>query len=120
MTLEEKQNEIAFKIGKLFLLIAAIYTYFFVFHFSVPILLLFFFLIDLSMVGYIKDNKVGAIIYNSAHNLIIPCLLLTLGLYFQVNPLIYSSLILFIHIFLDRTFGFGLKYSDAFKHTHIN
>lgn len=103
-----------------FLLIAAIYTYFFVFHFSVPILLLFFFLIDLSMVGYLKDNKVGAIIYNLAHNLIIPCLFLTFGLYFQVNPLIYSSLILFIHIFLDRTFGFGLKYSDAFKHTHIN
>lgn len=103
-----------------FLLIASIYSYFFVFHFSAPILLLFFFLIDLSMVGYLKGNKIGAITYNLAHNLIFPSLFLTFGLYFQVNFLIYSSLILFIHIFLDRTFEFGLKYSDAFKHTHLS
>ncbi|WP_407371963.1 DUF4260 family protein [Carnobacterium sp.] len=53
------------------------------------------------------------------HNLIAPCAFLTLGLYFQENFFICASLILFIHIFMDRFFGYGLKYLDNFKYTHI-
>lgn len=119
VTLEETNMKLIIRLENFFLLIAAIYIYFFIFHFSISMLILFFFLIDISAVGYLINKKIGANIYNLAHNLIIPCLLLTFGLYFQANLFIYSSLILFIHIFMDRTLGYGLKYLDSFKHTHI-
>jgi hypothetical protein len=30
------------------------------------------------------------------------------------------ALIWFAHIGIDRALGYGLKYPDAFKHTHFN
>ncbi|WP_083806885.1 DUF4260 family protein [Carnobacterium sp. 17-4] len=57
-------------------------------------LLIFFFLIDISLLSYLINKQIGAYIYNFAHNLIAPCVLLV--------------------------FGYELKYLDDFKHTHIS
>jgi hypothetical protein len=36
------------------------------------------------------------------------------------SPMVYSiALIWFVHIGMDRALGYGLKYRDSFKHTHL-
>lgn len=71
------------------------------------------------MVGYLVDKKVGAIAYNIGHTYITPALTLIIGLITQSNMIILGALILTAHISIDRTFGYGLKYSTNFKDTHL-
>lgn len=107
------------KLENLAMLLLASYVYFGVFHLSLWVLVVCLFLPDLSMVGYLAGNRIGALTYNSVHNLIVPSVFTFLGVYFVNNLLISIGLILFIHIFMDRSMGYGLKYADAFKHTHL-
>ena len=102
------------------LLMLSLYLYIFVFKFSIWLLIILLFVPDLSMVGYLFGNSIGAIFYNVIHSLILPSILLLAGFYFKSNFLISLSLILFIHIFMDRTIGYGLKHMDEFKHTHLS
>jgi hypothetical protein len=41
------------------------------------------------------------------------------GFYFENPILILIGVILFSHAALDRVFGYGLKYADSFKNTHL-
>ncbi len=85
-------------------------------------LLLFFVLLfvpDLSMIGYVINNKIGAIVYNVGHTFLLPLSLLVISFTFANSFLLMISLIWLAHIFMDRALSFGLKYDDAFKHTHI-
>lgn len=75
---------------------------------------------DLSMLGYIGGNEIGAVVYNVAHLYIGPTLLVTLGIVAGNTPLIALSLIWFTHINLDRMLGYGLKRPTAFKDTHLS
>ncbi len=74
---------------------------------------------DLSMLGYLLGPKWGAITYNLFHHyaLAIGCYLL--GNLLQVEWLTLCGVILFSHSALDRALGYGLKYKDQFKHTHL-
>lgn len=74
---------------------------------------------DISMVGYLKDKKIGAIIYNLIHNYIITILIVFLGLWQDNNFITSLGVTLVSHIGLDRFFGYGLKYPSGFKDTHI-
>ena len=75
---------------------------------------------DLSMFGYIINNKVGAMAYNFAHTYTVPILLsLALWLFGQASH-VWLALIWMAHIGCDRLLGFGLKYETAFKDTHLN
>ena len=74
---------------------------------------------DLSMLGYLAGPKVGAFTYNLVHHKA-----LAIGLYllcaYLFNPTMEMiGVILFAHSSLDRVFGYGLKYADAFQHTHL-
>ncbi len=82
-----------------------------------PLLL---FVPDLSMLGYMTDTKLGSIIYNFFHHRGVIVILYFLALFIKFDVLILVSIILFAHSTLDRVFGYGLKYSDDFKHTHLN
>lgn len=74
---------------------------------------------DVFMVGYLKDTRLGALTYNMGHTLVSPALLAGLG-YTLSSDLLYSlALIWLAHIGMDRAFGYGLKYTDHFKHTHL-
>ncbi|OJG93461.1 hypothetical protein RV15_GL000063 [Enterococcus silesiacus] len=86
-----------------------------------PILYFFIFLLlpDVSMVGYISNPAIGAKIYNLGHNLVFPVLLTFIYLFSQTPLLLAIAIVWSAHIFMDRTMGYGLKYSDEFKHTHI-
>jgi hypothetical protein len=74
---------------------------------------------DLAMLGYAFGPRWGAVIYNLVHHKGISIGLYILGAILQ-NPILQlAALILLGHSSLDRTLGYGLKYSDAFQHTHL-
>jgi len=74
---------------------------------------------DIGMLGYLSGPKVGAITYNLFHHKGIALVLLCLGWYLSNDWLTLSGIILFGHSSMDRIFGYGLKYPDNFKHTHL-
>lgn len=86
-----------------------------------PIFYFFLFLLspDISMIGYLKNPALGATIYNLAHNLVFPIILIFIYLFTHIALLLPIAIVWSAHIFMDRTLGYGLKYSDEFKHTHI-
>jgi hypothetical protein len=75
---------------------------------------------DLSMVGYMRNAVLGSAMYNAAHTLIVPALLLAIMLVLESLIGVHIALIWFAHIFMDRTVGYGLKYAAGFKQTHLN
>jgi len=74
---------------------------------------------DISMLGYLKDRRLGALTYNLIHNYVIAIILVSIGLIVGNVQLQYTGLILIAHVGLDRSLGFGLKYKSGFNHTHI-
>lgn len=80
---------------------------------------LFLLVPDVSMVGYLINSRWGAYLYNVAHHQGIGIAIATAG-YIMHNPtIIFSGLILVAHSSMDRVLGYGLKYEDDFKHTHL-
>jgi len=74
---------------------------------------------DLSMIGYWAGPKTGAWLYNFFHHKFVAVAVLILGFYLN-NPLIsLIGIILFGHSAMDRFFGYGLKFKDDFKNTHL-
>lgn len=74
---------------------------------------------DVSMFGYLVNTKVGAFTYNLFHHKFITILVLILGFWFDHSLLSLAGVILFGHSAMDRMFGYGLKFNDDFKHTHL-
>lgn len=74
---------------------------------------------DISMIGYLINTRVGAILYNIGHHQAIAIAVIIAGYYSQNANLTFASLVLFGHSSMDRVFGYGLKYSDDFKNTHL-
>ena len=74
---------------------------------------------DIGMLGYAVNAKVGAVSYNFFHHKGIAILIYFLGIYFEIELLNLAGIILFAHASLDRIFGYGLKFNDAFKNTHL-
>lgn len=101
--------------------IALAISFYFYTMLDFPIWLFFVLLLipDITMIGYVINNKIGAIIYNLGHSFISPVLLALCYFYFLKDYLLLLSIIWVAHIFMDRLFGFGLKYPDSFKKTHI-
>ena len=74
---------------------------------------------DLSMLGYLGGPRLGAITYNFIHHKALGVSVYVVGI-LSANPTVQlAGLILFGHSSMDRVFGYGLKYPDAFKHTHL-
>jgi len=74
---------------------------------------------DVSMVGYLRGPRVGAIVYNLVHDLATGVLVAGLGLAIGSVPLAAAGAILVAHSGMDRMAGYGLKLPDAFQHTHL-
>jgi hypothetical protein len=74
---------------------------------------------DLFMLGYVFNNRIGALIYNIGHTYLIPLILLLLSVSLKQDLLLALSLIWIAHIGMDRTVGYGLKYPTQFKDTHL-
>jgi Domain of unknown function (DUF4260) len=75
---------------------------------------------DLSALGYLGGNTIGAYTYNTFHTYLLPAILAIYGLLSSNALALQIALIWFAHIGGDRLLGFGLKYPTAFKDTHLN
>jgi hypothetical protein len=74
---------------------------------------------DLSMLGYLGGTRLGALTYNFIHHKALGIGVYILGI-LSANPALQlAGLILFGHSSMDRILGYGLKYPDAFQHTHL-
>ena len=74
---------------------------------------------DISMIGYLLGSHVGAGIYNIFHHKGIAAILYLSGIYLSSPVLMLTGLLLFAHSSFDRMLGYGLKYNDNFKNTHL-
>jgi hypothetical protein len=74
---------------------------------------------DLSMIGYLANPQVGAWTYNLVHHKGLAVVVYVLGYLLATPWVMFAGTILLGHSSLDRVFGYGLKYSDAFQNTHF-
>lgn len=74
---------------------------------------------DFSMLGYVINPQIGARLYNFFHHKFLAIAVLILGYWLDSEVLCLSGIILFGHSAMDRALGYGLKFSDDFKHTHL-
>jgi hypothetical protein len=82
---------------------------------------LFFLAPDLSLLGYLSKTHLGpaAAFYNAVHSYALPLILGVVAWKLASSPLEQAALIWIAHIAFDRTLGYGLKYPQSFKRTHL-
>jgi len=88
-------------------------------QFSLIWFVILLFAFDISMIGYLINSRIGAHVYNLAHSLIAPPLVLLMGAVTGSRLAIGLGLIWFSHIGLDRVLGYGLKFPTSFSKTHL-
>ncbi len=74
---------------------------------------------DLGMLGYLINTRIGAFTYNILHHKGIAIALYFAGYFLVIHELTLAGVVLFGHSSFDRIVGYGLKYSDNFKNTHL-
>jgi Domain of unknown function (DUF4260) len=74
---------------------------------------------DIFMLGYLRNTRLGAVIYNLGHSYPAAALVTLIGYVVAAPFTVAIGVIWFGHIGWDRMFGYGLKYGTSFKHTHL-
>jgi hypothetical protein len=87
--------------------------------FSILALVLLFLAPDLSFVGLTAGPRVGAVAYDAAHTYVGPILLASVSVIVEWDAGVALGLIWLAHIGIDRALGYGLRYPDAFRETHL-
>lgn len=87
--------------------------------FSWWIFALLFFAPDIGMIGYAVNTKTGAFLYNIFHHKGLAAAVVICGVVFGKPVVTLAGSILLSHAAFDRVFGYGLKYTDSFNHTHL-
>ncbi len=82
-------------------------------------LLIAFPFIDLGMIGYVVNPKVGAYTYNLLHNATLPTLLIALGVIINNDLVTFVGIAWTFHTAVERILGYGLKHQHSFKDTHL-
>jgi len=62
---------------------------------------------DVSMIGYVVNTRVGALLYNLAHHQGLALVILITEIYFTLPGLALAGIILFGHSAMDRLLGYG-------------
>lgn len=75
---------------------------------------------DLSIVGYLAGPAVGSRVYNLFHTYTVPLAVAGLGVWTGTTFALLLATVWVGHIGADRLVGYGLKYEDDFKHTHLS
>lgn len=81
--------------------------------------LLLFFAPDISMLGYLINNEIGAFTYNLFHHKAIAIAVIALGIITGNQYILLAGLMLFAHASFDRMMGYGLKHITGFNDTHL-
>jgi len=90
-----------------------------IYNLSLPfwIWLILFFSPDIGMLGYLVNTTTGAFTYNIFHHKGIAIVLAVSGYILQIDIVTSIGILLFASF--DRLFGYGLKYANSFKNTHL-
>lgn len=88
-------------------------------HFAWWLFAVLFLAPDFFMLGYLRNAKVGAALYNFVHTYAGPVVLLSVGMQLTAPEVTPYGLIWFAHLGFDRMLGFGLKYPTQFRDTHL-
>ena len=72
---------------------------------------------DLSMLGYLAGDRVGARVYNIGHVYALPLALGGAGLWAGSDLAVLGALVWAGHVGADRLVGYGLKYDTGFRDT---
>lgn len=106
------------KLEQLAIFLFSIYLYS-DYKFNGWIFLVLFFTPDLSMIGYLFGNRVGAVTYNFVHHQAVALAIFILGQTLDIKAFAIYGLVMLGHSSLDRVLGFGLKTFKGFKETHL-
>ncbi len=74
---------------------------------------------DLGIIGYLVNPRFGAATYNILHHKGIAVACFAAGYWLSNDPLQFTGLLMLGHSSFDRVFGYGLKFNDNFKNTHL-
>lgn len=74
---------------------------------------------DLAFAAYLAGPRIGAAAYNVVHTYLWGVALFGVGLFGAHASLMAAGLIWIAHVAIDRLVGFGLKYPDGFRRTHL-
>ena len=104
----------------IFMAVAVGAFYFAVTDFAWYWLFIVFFVYDLSMLGYLINNKVGAWLYNIGHSLGGPTLLAIVYIATDNQAALFIATTWLFHIFVDRALGYGMRHRNkSFSETHL-
>ncbi|KMY43927.1 hypothetical protein AC622_06400 [Bacillus sp. FJAT-27916] len=84
--------------------------------------MLFFLLImapDLSALGFLVNQRVGAISYNIFHTYLFVWPFILYGSIWSNDMLLMIGLIFASHIGMDRILGYGLRYTNMLEENHL-
>jgi hypothetical protein len=74
---------------------------------------------DLSLLGYLRGPRTGAVVYNLVHDLAAGVVVFGLGVASGIVPVAAIGAVLVAHSGMDRAAGYGLKFPTAFGDTHL-
>ena len=83
---------------------------------------LLFLLPDIALLAYAlgaRAARLGAYAYNVTHTYFGPMLMLVYGMLTDTRWALSLGLIWLAHIGFDRALGYGLKYTQGFRYTHL-
>ncbi|MFN3324131.1 MAG: DUF4260 domain-containing protein [Bryobacteraceae bacterium] len=80
---------------------------------------LLFFVPDLSMLGYAVNSRFGAAAYNAVYSMVAPLALSAWARAAGHDTWLPLLLIWVAHLGFDRMLGFGLKFPNGFRRTHL-
>ena len=110
--------KITLQLEELAMLLLGIYVFGFL-HYHWWLFLVLVLAPDVGMVGYIFGTKAGAFTYNLLHHKGLAIMLYLAGFFFMNEILQLIGVIIFSHAAFDRLLGYGLKYEEGFKFTHL-
>ena len=99
-----------------FVMLFVVYLYL---EFPVWLFFLLLLLPDLSILGYLVNGTIGTTLYNFVHHLSLPTIIIILIILLDSMSYLAFPIIWIAHILLDGALGYGLKYKESFKETHL-
>jgi len=104
---------------ELFLFIGSVILFGIATEYSWWMYALLFFLPDIAFAAYLINTQVGSWVYNFLHHKGVMVLLILAGYYLSIPILLATGIVFLGHSSFDRLVGYGLKFPDDFKHTHL-
>ena len=83
------------------------------------VLLVLFLAPDLGAIGYVGGPRIGANTYNLTHHRGLAVAIYLVGALVTIEAMQLIGVVMLAHSSLDRVFGYGLRYTDSFDHTHL-